>query len=81
MGGLLGGYVGVSVFQAGAEEGVLFSQGFGLGRSGGPLLVPPVERLITELIGLVFPLECLSVKLITGCEIVVQALVASASAA
>ena len=70
MSGLLFCEVGVALFESGEENGVFVSQngvflaqGLGLSLCGGKLLVPPVQRLIAELVGLVFPIKCLAVKL------------------
>jgi hypothetical protein len=78
--GLLGCEVGVALFESGEENGVFVSQngvfvsengvflakGLGLSLCGGKLLVPPVQRLIAELLGLVLPFERLGVELICG---------------
>ena len=73
--GLLFCEVGVALFELGEENGVFVSQngvflalpqGLGLSLCGGTLLVPPVERLIAELMGLVFPLKRRGLKLFAG---------------
>jgi hypothetical protein len=67
--GLLFGEVGVSLFESGEEKGVFVSQssvfvaqsgiflaqGLGPSLCGGEFLVSPVQRLIAELLGLLFP--------------------------
>ena len=76
MSGLLFGEVGVALFELGEENGVFLAQsgvfvlqngvflaqGLGPSLYGGKLLVSPVQRLIAELVGLVFPLKRLGVK-------------------
>ena len=76
--GLLFGEIGVALFESGEENGVFLAQngvfvlqngvflapGLGLSLYGGKLLVPPVQRLIAELVGLLFPLKRLSVELL-----------------
>ena len=80
MSGLLFCEVGVALFELGeengvfvsqsgiflAQSGVLLAQGLGLSLYGGKLLVPPVQRLIAELVGFVLPLKRLGVKLVAG---------------
>ena len=62
--GLLFCEVGVALFESSEENGVLISQsgvllaqGLGPSLCGGELLLPPVQRLVAELVGLVFPLK------------------------
>jgi hypothetical protein len=71
--GLLFCEFGVALFESGEENGVFvlqngvfLAQGPGLSLRGETLLVPPVERLIAELVGLVLPLERLGIKPIAG---------------
>ena len=78
MSGLLFCEVGVALFELGEENGVFVSQsgvfvlqngvflaqGLGLSLYGGKLLVPPVQRLIAELVGLVFPVKRLGLELV-----------------
>ena len=80
MSGLLFCEVGVALFESGeengvfvaqsgvfvAQSGVFLAQGLGLSLYGGKLLVPPVQRLIAELVGLVLPLKRLGLKLVAG---------------
>ena len=78
--GLLFCEVGVALFESGEENGVFvaqngvfvsqngvfLAQGLGLSLCGGKLLVSPVQRLIAELVGLVFPLKRLGVELVAA---------------
>ena len=78
MSGLLFCEVGVALFESGEENGVFVAQsgvfvlqngvflapGLGFSLYGGKLLVSPVQRLIAELVGLLFPLKRLGVELI-----------------
>jgi hypothetical protein len=62
--GLFFSEIGAALFESGEENGVflaqsrvLLAQGRGLSLYGGKLLVPPIERLIFELMGLLFPVK------------------------
>ena len=79
MSGLLFCEVGVALFKSGEENGVFLAQsgvfvlqnGVFLARPcfslyGGKLLVSPVQRLIAELVGLLFPVKRLGVELISS---------------
>ena len=58
---------GVFLAQSGVfvlQNGVFLAQGLGLSLCGGKLLVSPVQRLIAELVGLLFPLKRFGVELI-----------------
>ena len=80
MSGLLFCEVGVALFESGEENGVFVSQsgvfvlqngvflaqGLGLSLYGGKLLVSPVQRLIAELVGLLFPVKRLGVELVAS---------------
>ena len=95
MSGLLFCEVGVALFELGEENGVfvsqsgvfvllngvLLAQGLGPSLYGGELLVPPVQRLVAELVGLVFPLKRRGLKPVASGVIRAEASLASASAA
>ena len=84
MSGLFGGQVGVALLESREEDGVFFTEAgvFGLESGvflaprlgpvpcGGILLVPPVQRLIAELLGLLFPVKALRMESIAGGVIV-----------
>ena len=79
MSGLLFCEVGVALFESGEENGVFLAQsgvfvlqngvflapGLGFSLYGGKLLVSPVQRLIAELVGLLFPVKRFGVKLVS----------------
>jgi hypothetical protein len=64
--GLLFREIGVALFESGEENGVFLAQRLGFSLYGGKLLVSPVQRLIAELAGLVFPLKRRGLKLVAS---------------
>ena len=66
MRGLLFCEVGVALFESGEENGVFLAEGLSLGLRGRKLFVPPVQRLIAELVGLVFPFKRRGLKLVAS---------------